>query len=146
MTETSSTTATTTGTPMTADHIRSMIDIPSPRGQQTIDQQRWIWRSLLYITREKQRDLTLYRKEMGAVQNRNSPSYWLEWMSSGHLDKNCNATKIHEKILADRLDGIDGPMKPLSDGHLDACVRFLTTPGVAENLLTFIQRPFIRNN
>lgn len=145
MTETSSSsTTTTTGTLLTADYIRSMIDIPSPGGQQTIDQQQWIWRSLLYITREKQRDITLYRKEMGAVQNRNSPSYWLEWMSHGHLDKNCNATKIHDKILEG--EGFDGPMKSLSDGHLDNCVKFLTTPGVAENLLTFIQRPFIRNN
>ena len=125
---------TSTATALTADHIRDMIrsDQVSPSNQQS-----WIWRSLLYCFREMQRDIKQYRSDIGRVENRNSPAYWIDWMSDGGLNKNSPASEIHRVILTDTKN----PPRDLSRQHLDKAVQFLTTPGVAENILHFVQRP-----
>ena len=125
---------TSTATALTADHIRDMIrsDQVSPSNQQS-----WIWRSLLYCFREMQRDIKQYRSDIGRVENRNSPAYWIDWMSDGGLNKNSECSEIHRVILTDTKN----PPRDLSGSHLDKAVQFLTTPGVAENILHFVQRP-----
>ena len=128
MTETATTTA------LTADHIRDMVRSDHVSAS---NQQSWIWRSLLYCFREMQKDIKQYRSDMGRVDNRNSPAYWIDWMSDGGLNKNSACSEIHAVILRDAKD----PPRTLSGRHLDNAVTFLTTPGVAENILGFVQRP-----
>ena len=124
---------TETTTALTADHIRDMVRTHAhPRIQQS-----WVWRSLLYCFREMQRDIKRYRSDIGRVENRNSPAYWIDWMSDGGLNKNSGCTDIHAVILTDTKD----PPRDLSGSHLDKAVQFLTTEGVAENILGFVQRP-----
>ncbi len=140
----------TTSNVLTPDHIRDMIGNGMPsremndlvrNGSQLPDnrlanQQRWVWRSLLYCFREMQRDIKQYRSDLGRVDNRNSPSYWCEWMSDGRLNKNSAASDIHKMILEDAKN----PPRDLNGRHLDNAVTFLTTEGVAENVLKFVQR------
>ena len=134
MTETATTTA------LTADHIRDMVrgpvdGISDPASAS--NQQSWIWRSLLYCFREMQRDIKQYRSDMGRVDNRNSPAYWCDWMANGSLNKNSDSPTIHAVIL----HGSTHPPRVLSGRHLDNAVTFLTTEGVAEAVLRFVQRP-----
>ena len=124
---------TSTATALTADHIRDMVR----SDYDTLYQQQWVWRSLLYCFREMQRDIKQYRSDMGRIENRNSPAYWIDWMSDGGLNKNSPASEIHRVILTDTKN----PPRDLSRQHLDKAVQFLTTPGVAENILHFVQRP-----
>jgi hypothetical protein len=142
-------TATTTNV-LSPDHIRDMIGNGMPsremndlvrNGSQLPDnrlanQQRWVWRSLLYCFREMQRDIKQYRSDIGRVDNRNSPAYWCDWMSDGRLNKNSAASDIHNIILED----VKNPPRPLNGSHLDKAVQFLITEGVAENVLKFVQR------
>ena len=125
---------TATTTALTADHIRDMVRSDHVSAS---NQQSWIWRSLLYCFREMQRDIKQYRSDMGRVDNRNSPAYWCDWMSDGGLNKNSACTDIHAVILRDAKD----PPRTLSGRHLDNAVTFLTTEGVAETVLRFVQRP-----
>ena len=124
---------TETTTALTADHIRDMVRTHAhPRIQQS-----WIWRSLLYCFREMQKDMKQYRSDIGRVDNRNSPAYWIDWMANGGLNKNSDSPTIHAVIL----HGSTHPPRTLSGSHLDKAVQFLTTEGVAENILGFVQRP-----
>jgi len=125
---------TETTTALTADHIRDMVRSDHVSAS---NQQSWVWRSLLYCFREMQKDIKRYRTDIGRVENRNSPAYWIDWMSNGGLNKNSACTDIHAVILRDAKD----PPRTLSGSHLDKAVQFLTTPGVAENILGFVQRP-----
>ena len=125
---------TATTTALTADHIRDMVRSDHVSAS---NQQSWIWRSLLYCFREMQRDIKQYRSDMGRVDNRNSPAYWIDWMSDGGLNKNSACSEIHAVILRDAKN----PPRTLSGRHLDNAVTFLTTEGVAENVLRFVQRP-----
>ena len=70
------------------------------------------------------------------MENRNSPAYWIDWMSDGRLDKNSAPSDIHNIILEDAKD----PPRNLNGRHLDNAVTFLTTEGVAENVIKFVQR------
>ena len=125
---------TATTTALTADHIRDMVRSDHVSAS---NQQSWIWRSLLYCFREMQRDIGQYRKDMGRVENRNSPAYWIDWMSDGGLHKNSSASDVHTVILTDTKN----PPRDLSGSHMDKAVQFLTTEGVAEAVLRFVQRP-----
>ena len=125
---------TATTTALTADHIRDMVRSDHVSAS---NQQSWIWRSLLYCFREMQKDMKQYRSDIGRVDNRNSPAYWIDWMSDGGLNKNSACSEIHAVILRDAKD----PPRTLSGRHLDNAVTFLTTEGVAENVLRFVQRP-----
>jgi hypothetical protein len=125
---------TETTTALTADHIRDMVrGITTPHETQ----QSWIWRSLLYCFREMQKDMKQYRSDIGRVDNRNSPAYWIDWMANGGLNKNSACSEIHAVILRDAKH----PPRVLSGRHLDNAVTFLTTEGVAEAVLRFVQRP-----
>ena len=75
-----------------------------------------------------------YRTDMGRVENRNSPAYWIDWMSDGRLNKNSDAADIHNVILEDAKD----PPRTLSGRHFDNALTFLTTEGVAETIIKFI--------
>ena len=55
-------------TALTADHIRDMVR----SDYDTLYQQQWVWRSLLYCFREMQKDIKQYRSDIGRVENRNS--------------------------------------------------------------------------
>ena len=125
---------TATTTALTADHIRDMVRSDHVSAS---NQQSWIWRSLLYCFREMTKDIKQYRSDMGRVDNRNSPAYWIDWMSDGGLNKNSACSEIHRVILTDTKN----PPRTLSGRHLDNAVTFLTTEGVAENILRFVQRP-----
>jgi hypothetical protein len=141
-------TETATTNVLTSDHIRDMIRNGMPsremndlvrNGSQLPDnrlvtQQSWIWRSLLYCHREMRRDIKQYRTDMGRVENRNSPAYWIDWMSNGKLNKNSDAADIHKVILEDAKN----PPRILSRQHLENAVTFLTTEGVAETIIKFI--------
>tara|TARA_R100001443_G_scaffold115577_1_gene133678 strand:- start:107 stop:490 length:384 start_codon:yes stop_codon:yes gene_type:complete len=118
---------------LTPDHIRDMVRSDHVSAS---NQQRWVWRSLLYCFREMQRDIKQYRSDLGRVDNRNSPAYWCDWMSDGRLNKNSAASDIHNVILEDVKD----PPRNLNGRHLDNAVTFLTSEGVAENVLKFVQR------
>ena len=134
------TNTTAVSAPLTADYIRSMIR-PTKSVENSdafaTQQQSWIWRSLLYCFREMQRDIKQYRSDMGRVDNRNSPAYWIDWMANGGLNKNSACSEIHAVILRDAKH----PPRVLSGRHLDNAVTFLTTEGVAETVLRFVQRP-----
>lgn len=137
------TTTQTTQYPVTADYIRMMIQ-PTKSSQITSQaqafsdqQQSWIWRCLLHCHREMRKDIKQYRSDMGRVENRNSPAYWIEWMSDLALTKNSGCTDIHAVILSGR----ESPARPLTGRHLENAVNFLTTEGVAETVLQFVQRP-----
>mgnify|MGYP001209597800 CR=1 FL=1 len=117
---------------LTTDYIRDMVR----NGDRPTTQQSWVWRSLLYCFREMQRDIKQYRSDMGRVDNRNSPAYWCDWMSDGRLQRGCAASDIHNIILEDAKD----PPRNLSGSHMDKAVQFLTSEGVAENVLKFVQR------
>jgi len=117
---------------LTSDYIRNMVQ----SSEHPPMQQSWVWRSLLYCFREMQRDIRRYRKDLGQVENRNSPAYWIDWMSDGRLDKNSAPSDIHNIILEDAKD----PPRNLNGRHLDNAVTFLTTEGVAENVIKFVQR------
>jgi len=123
----------TTPNVLTPDHIRDMVRSDQVSAS---NQQRWVWRSLLYCFREMQRDIKQYRSDLGRVDNRNSPAYWCDWMSDGRLNKNSAASDIHNIILEDVKD----PPRNLNGSHLDKAVQFLTSEGVAENVLKFVQR------
>ena len=125
-------TATTTNV-LTPDHIRDMVRSDQVSAS---NQQRWVWRSLLYCFREMQRDIKQYRSDLGRVDNRNSPAYWCDWMSDGRLNKNSAASDIHNVILEDAKD----PPRNLNGSHLDKAIEFLCSEGVAENVLKFVQR------
>ena len=139
------TTTQTTQHPVTADYIRMMIRptkssqiTPGSRSRAFSDQQQsWIWRCLLHCHREMRRNIENYRSDMGRVENRNSPAYWVEWMSDLALTKNSDCVDIHAVILSGR----ESPARPLSGRHLENAVNFLTTEGVAETVLQFVQRP-----
>ena len=123
-------TETATTNVLTADHIRDMVRNPD----RPTTQQSWVWRSLLYCHREMKRDMKQYRTDMGRVENRNSPAYWIDWMSDGRLNKNSDAADIHNVILEDAKD----PPRTLSGRHFDNALTFLTTEGVAETIIKFI--------
>lgn len=123
----------TTPNVLTPDHIRDMVRSDQVSAN---NQQRWVWRSMLYCFREMQRDIKQYRSDLGRVDNRNSPAYWCDWMSDGRLNKNSAASDIHNIILEDVKD----PPRNLSGSHMDKAVQFLTSEGVAENVLKFVQR------
>lgn len=131
-----------TTTPLTADHIRRMIQ---PTGSETLSavladqQQSWVWRCLLYCLREQRRDLKRYRSDLGKVENRGSPAYWVDWMSYGNIGKDSSPLDVHSVIL----HGDKMPTRRLSGKHLDNAVRFLCEDGVAEAILKFVQRPTI---
>ena len=133
--------ATTTPTnPLTAAHIRSMIRPTASVANSTVfadQQQSWIWRSLLYCVREMRRDLKRYRSDLGKVENRNSPAYWVDWMSNGKIGRDADPLDVHSAILSEKKM----PARRLSGQHLDNAVRFLCEDGVAEAILNFIQRP-----
>lgn len=130
-------TETATTNVLTPDFIRMMIR-PTKSVENSpafvAQQQSWIWRSLLYCHREMRRDIKQYRTDMGRVENRNSPAYWIDWMSNGRLGKNSDAADIHKVILEDQKD----PPRTLSRQHLENAVTFLTTEGVAETIIKFI--------
>ena len=134
------TNTTAVSAPLTADYIRSMIR-PTKSVENSdafaTQQQSWIWRSLLYCFREMQKDMKQYRSDIGRVDNRNSPAYWCDWMANGCLNKNSDCSTIHAVIL----HGSTHPPRTLSGRHLDNAVTFLTTEGVAEAVLRFVQRP-----
>jgi len=125
-------TDTATTNVLTPDHIRDMVR----SDHDTLYQQQWVWRSMLYCFREMQRDIKQYRSDLGRLENRNSPAYWCDWMSDGRLNKNSAASDIHNIILEDVKD----PPRSLNGSHLDKAVQFLTSEGVAENVLKFVQR------
>jgi len=125
-------TDTATTNVLTSDYLCDKVrDADRPTTQQS-----WVWRSLLYCFREMQRDIKRYRKDLGQVANRNSPAYWIDWMSDGRLDKNSAPSDIHNIILEDAKD----PPRNLNGRHLDNAVTFLTSEGVAENVIKFVQR------
>jgi hypothetical protein len=81
---------TTTDMPATPDHENNILTADILRTKIREQDggsiaQNWIFRSLLYLAREQTTDLKNYRRNMGKRENRNSPTYWIDWMSGGDL-------------------------------------------------------------
>ena len=51
------------------------------------DDQNWAFRSLILLVRYMESDLTGYRNSLGKIENRNSPRYWMDWMSRSLINR-----------------------------------------------------------
>ena len=108
--------------PLTQDHIIA--------NAQSKDD-HWIYRSLLVLRRAQLSNPKEYRNAMlddngDRIENRNSPAYWLEWMTKGVLNRSSQ-----EQEVISYAENHSHPERGLSREHLDNAVALLAHPVVA---------------
>ena len=137
------TTPTTPTTPLTPAIITNSIVLNSHHdegGEAQSTDQTWLYRSLLLLCKYMEHDLVGYRANLGSIENRNSPRYWLEWMSNDLLPRHVLITSL----AADHVAFSDGFItatggtyhgRPLSGTHLESAILFFTeNPSVSETV------------
>ena len=98
--------------------------------------QSWAFRSVLLLVRYMEHDLAGYRKSVGKVENRNSPRYWLDWMSRSLINRTMRVSDSLRgvpQVASDPKWFLDHG-RGLSGSHAQAMVAFFNEPAVAQTV------------
>lgn len=98
--------------------------------------QIWLFRSLILLTRYMEADIAKYRESLGKIDNRNSPRYWLDWMSRSLLNRTMTLRASYLAVPAT----IDDPKwftergRVLSNTHLQSAIDFIKNDSVKQTV------------
>lgn len=99
--------------------------------------QNWAFRSLILLTRYMEHDLNGYRKSLGKIDNRNSPRYWIDWMSRSLINRTMRVSDCARHtpmVFTDPTWFESGHGRLLSGTHLNSMQDFFREPAVAQTV------------
>ncbi len=100
------------------------------------DDQNWAFRSLILLVRYMESDLTGYRNSLGKIENRNSPRYWMDWMSRSLINRTMRVSDCarHTPAVFNDPKWFFQQGRPLTGTHLNSLKEFFSEPTVCQTV------------